>query len=96
MKGQSIQEFMDDIMSSRLVEKEFFYKGEEFMFVCDKNNDDLYSIIITSYSNENHDITIKDKSLVGLYRKFENLKIIDGKTIYELDEDIEVSCIFHN
>lgn len=98
MKGNSINEFIDDILTMGGPEKEFIFK-EKYYFLetlLDKTTN-LDCLHVYEYDNSDP----KNKRYICTYNftghsfsecfyKFEKAKIFEGLTIYQAEKDIEV------
>lgn len=98
MKGMSLDEFMDKV--SWGLEIEFKVTGSDRSYLIQgyKENN-LYYLTIDYWDKNdnpglNHDYMYFEasKSIEDRLRKFEEAKIFNGKTIYEIEADVEVIC----
>ena len=92
MKGNTIKEFMNDIYSTGGPEKEFLYKGKEYMLQCEYNFEAGFTeiIVFECFGDNNIILRCQGKTIRECAEQFEQSKIFDGKTIYEAEKDIEV------
>lgn len=101
MKGNTVNEFIDDLLTTGGPEKEFVFKNK-FYFL-----ETLYSeehgqmeLRVAEYDRTDPTNTAKDKyvktyiypgkDFAECTAKFENARIFDGRTIYEAESEIEV------
>ena len=98
MKGQSINDFIDDLISMGGPEKEFVFRNRFFfletMYREEKNMLELY---LDEYDNTNQNEKLFlvrhsfwGKNNLECVNQFEQAKIFDGSTIYEAESEIEV------
>ena len=98
MKGQTISEFIDDIISMGGPEKEFIFRNKYFfletMYRDEKNMLELY---LDEFDNTNPKSKVFlsrhsfwGKTNLECVNQFEQAKIFDGLNIYEAEHDIDV------
>ncbi len=98
MKGQSINVFIDDLISMGGPEKEFIFKNRffflEVMYRGEKNMLELY---LDEYDNTNPKEKVFvarhsfwGKSNLECVNQFEKARIFEGSTIFEAESEIEV------
>ena len=98
MKGNTIGEFIDDLLMMGGPEKEFVFRKKYYFLetTLDQSNN-CYTLCIDEYDNSNPE----NKSLLCSYNfsgcnytecvnKFEDAEIFDGMTIYRAESEIEV------
>lgn len=98
MKGNTLAEFMDDLLSMGGPEKEFVFKDRFFFLESEyRESDKILELYLDEYDNSNP----QDKVFITTHRflgrtlpecveKFENATIFYGLTIYEAEKEIEV------
>lgn len=98
MKGNTIGEFIDDLLMMGGPEKEFvFRKKYYFLEISYDSSSCNYILCIDEYDNT----TQRNRSLIHTYsfpgrdytecvNKFEDAEIFDGMTIYQAEQEIEV------
>lgn len=98
MVGNTIGNFIDDLLLMGGPEKEFVFRDKYFFLETTYNKSNCsYEICIDEYDNTNP----KKKSFVQSHRfpgkdfaecvsKFENAAIFDNMTIYQAEQEIEV------
>ena len=92
MKGNTLKEFIDDIYACGGPEKEFLYKGKKYMLQCENNpKTDLTEIyVFECFGNQKTIFRCEGKNITECADKFVKSVIIDNKTIYEAERDIEI------
>ena len=92
MKGNTLNEFMDDLYSMGGPEKEFLYNGKRYFLQCEiiPNSNFIELAIFKCFDNQEYIFKATGKSFSECAEQFEKAKIFDGKTIYEVEKDIEV------
>ena len=98
MKGNTLAEFMDDLLSMGGPEKEFVFRDSFFflesayresyktleLYLDEYDNSDPYDkVYLTTHR-------FYGKNMSECVEKFENATIFDGLTIYEAEKEIEV------
>ena len=93
MKGNTIEEFLDDILTMGGPEKEFNYKGNPYMLETDRNweTDKIELIVFECFGDENIIYKAIGDNYKELLDQFVDAKIFDGRTILEAHEDIEIT-----
>ena len=98
MKGNTINEFMSDLRYNGGPEKEFVH-GDRYYLVqaAGKEGDDKDYLTLDEFVREGDDCGeylttywFGGKTLTEAVEEFEKAGIFDGKTIYEVEKDIEV------
>lgn len=98
MRGNTLNDFMNDLLNMGGPEKEFVFR-DRFFFLeaqCQQQGNAL-ELRIDEYNNQNP----KDKAFLRSYtfcgrdfaecvEKFEKAPIFDGLTIYQAEQEIEV------
>lgn len=98
MKGNSLNEFMNDLYVNGGPEKEFTYHDQYFIIQCEATTDKSNQVLrLDAYRLQNGEagdfirtFFFNGKTLAECVEAFEKAKIFDGKTIYEAEKDIEV------
>lgn len=98
MKGNSLNDFMNDLYDNGGPEKEFTYRDQYFIIQCeataDKSNQvlrvDTYKLQVDEAGDFIKTFFFSGATLAECVEAFEKAKIFDGKTIYEAEKDIEV------
>ncbi|MBP5308960.1 MAG: hypothetical protein J6Z34_07505 [Clostridia bacterium] len=98
MKGNTLNEFINDLYTNGGPEKEFILGNKYYIIQADsKDGDDKTYLRLDEYLYENNDagkllntIWIGGTTLTECVDAFEKAQIFDGKTIYEVEKDIEV------
>ncbi len=98
MKGNNLNEFMDDLYYNGGPEKELIYQDKYYLIQCENsaNKDDHIlrvdeHILLEGEVGEHlRAILFHGRSLAESVKQFEQAKIFNGKNIYEAEKDIEV------
>lgn len=98
MKGNSLNEFMNDLYANGGPEKEFTYGDRYFILQCEAGADKNKRILrLDACKLQNGDagdyiesFFFGGATLAECVEAFEKAKIFDGKNIYEVEKDIEV------
>ena len=97
MKGNTLGEFIDDILISGGPEKEFVFRDKYYFLEANYKTKDTVELRIDEYVRREDDASnyLKSYSFIGkdLYEcvnKFESAKIFKGLNIYEAESEIEV------
>lgn len=96
MKGNTLTEFMDDLLSVGGPEKEFTFRGRHFFLETTFNRSQgRFDMCIQEYLPEGEQKNINEFHFMGktepeCVHKFEKAKIFNGLTIYEAEPEIEV------
>ena len=92
MKGNTLSQFMDDLLTSGGPEKEFTFRGRQYFmearYYADTGMTDLY---LNEYGCEpEREFAFRGADLRECVHKFEQAEVFDGLTIYEAEQEIEV------
>ena len=93
MKGNTLTEFMDDLLTMGGPEKEFLFRGRRYFMESqpyEKNLDETEFVIFECFGNQNYIFRCHGKDNEECVRQFEVAKIFDGLTIYEAESEITV------
>lgn len=102
MKGNSLQEFMDDLLTMGGPEKEFTFHGKTYFLetLLDPSSDLLDMSVDEYIDMKTQDDTGRYIDLASYHftgktqkecvEKFQNAPIFDGKTIFDAESEIEV------
>lgn len=93
MKGNTLTEFMDDLLMMGGPEKDFLFRGRRYLLESqpyEKDYSQVEFVIFECFGDENYIFRCHGKSNEECVQQFEKAKIFDGLTIYEAEEDIEV------
>ncbi len=92
MKGNTINQFIDDLLTMGGPEKEFLYKGKRYMleseFRPDINKIEIY--IFECFGEENYIFRCFGNNFSDCVEQLEKAKIFDNSTLYEAEKYIEV------
>ncbi len=89
MKGNTLSEFINDILSACGPEKEFLFKNRRY-FLDTSYEKETYELYIYEIGNNKLIFNCFGKTLADCFEKFEKAKIFNGVTIYEAEREIEV------
>lgn len=93
MKGNTLTEFMDDLLEMGGPEKDFLFRGRRYFMEAqsyENDNSQVEFVIFECFGNEDYIFRCHGKNNEECVKQFEKAKIFDGLTIYEAEEDIEV------
>ena len=93
MKGNTLTEFIDDLLTMGGPEKEYEYRGKKYMLECQPYENDatqMELVIFECFGEENYIFRCHGKNLQECVRQYEEAKIYDGRTIYEAEHEITV------
>ena len=91
MKGNDLNQFIDDLYSMGGPEKEFIYKGKSyFLESANIGNNTIEMVMFQCFGKGEYIFRCTGKDFAECARQFEKAKIFDGKTIYEVENEIEV------
>ena len=92
MKGNSLQEFMDDLLTTGGPEKEFVFRKKRYfletVYHPEKAENELSVDEIDMPKGKTY--SFRGKTIRECVDKFENAPIFDGLTVYEAESEIEV------
>lgn len=92
MIGNTLSEFVDDILTMGGPEKEFLFRGKKYMLQCQKYeaNPSLTELVIFEcFGDENYVFRCHGKDFRECFEQFEKATIFDGMTIYDAESEIE-------
>ena len=98
MKGNTINEFINDLYTNGGPEKEFVLGNKYYIIQAEsKAGDEKTYLRLDEYLYENDEagtylntFWVEGMNLTECVEAFEKAQIFDGKTIYEVEKDIEV------
>lgn len=91
MKGNDLNQFIDDLYSMGGPEKEFIYKGNSyFLESANIGNNTIEMVVFQCFGKGEYIFRCTGKDFAECARQFEKARIFDGKTIYEVENEIEV------
>ncbi len=95
MRGNTLEQFMDDLLTMGGPEKEFTYKNHRYFLetrAISETELDMYVFEIFENEEKDHEFLCHciGKDFAECVAKFEKERIFEGKTIYEAEQDIEV------
>lgn len=93
MKGNTLTEFIDDLLTMGGPEKEYVYKGNKYFLEtqpCKQDSTLIELVVFECFGEENYIFQCQGKNYAECVEQFENAKIFDGRTIYEAEDDITV------
>ena len=92
MIGNTLSEFVDDILTMGGPEKEFLFRGKKYMLQCQKYeaNPSLTELVIFEcFGDENYVFRCHGKDFRECFEQFEKATIFNGMTIYDAESEIE-------
>lgn len=91
MKGNDLNQFIDDLYSMGGPEKEFIYKGNSyFLESANIGNNTIEMVVFQCFGKGEYIFRCTGKDFAECARQFEKARIFDGKMIYEVENEIEV------
>ncbi len=97
MKGNTLGEFIDDILVSGGPEKEFVFRNKYYFLESTCKRNEGIELRIDEYDQQESDepkyiqtYRFMGKDLTECTNQFERAKIFEGLTIYEAEPEIEV------
>ena len=93
MKGNTLTEFINDLLAMGGPEKEFEYRNKKYFMQSQpyEPDDSLVEFVIYEcFGDENYIFRCHGKSTAECVEQFEVAKIFDGRTIYEAHNEITV------
>lgn len=93
MKGNTLAEFMDDLLTMGGPEKEYEYHGKNYFMEAQPYEPDTTQVefvIFECFGDENFIFRCHGKSNAECVAQFEKAKLFDGRTIYEAHDEITV------
>ncbi|MCM1577484.1 MAG: hypothetical protein NC078_01630 [Ruminococcus sp.] len=95
MRGNTISEFMNDLLTMGGPEKEFVFKDKRYFLETVYNHEkQLNEMMICEISDGQDSDSVKvsfwGKDFFECVEQFEDAKLFDGMTIYEAENEIEV------
>ncbi|MDO4177601.1 MAG: hypothetical protein Q4D21_00250 [Phascolarctobacterium sp.] len=92
MKGNSLPEFIDDLLTAGGPEKEFIFHDKRYFLETiwheDLQENEMYIFEITD--NDKIVFSCFGKNLEECVRQFEKAPIFDGLNIYQVEQEISV------
>ncbi len=92
MRGNTLTEFMDDLLTMGGPEKEFLFRGKRYFMEAQRYEEDPANgvVIFAFIGDEENLFRCHGKNNEECVRQFEKARIFDGLTIYEAESEIEV------
>lgn len=96
MKGNTLNEFMNDLLTVGGPEKEFIFREKNFFLETTQRTDShQLDLSLQEFIGNESQTTINEFHFIGntlteCVNKFEKAKIFDGMNIYEAEREIEV------
>lgn len=93
MKGNTLTEFMDDLLAAGGPEKEFLFRNRRYFMEAQpykKDPTQTEFVIFECFGNQNYIFRCHGKNNEECVKQFEKAKVFDGMTIYEAESEIEV------
>lgn len=93
MNGNTLSEFMDDLLAMGGPEKEYLFRGRRYFLQCQTYEKDpslIEMVIYECFGDENYIFRCHGKSFAECVAQFEQAAIFDGMTIYEAESEIDV------
>lgn len=93
MRGNTLTEFIDDLITMGGPEKEFEFRGRRYIMEAlpyEHDNSLTEFVIFECFGEERYVFRCHGKNNEECVRQFEVAPIFDGLTIYEAEQEIEV------
>lgn len=93
MKGNTLAEFVDDLLTIGGPEKEFLFRGKRYFMEAQMYKEDPSQtefVIFECFGDGNYIYRCHGKDFRECFEQFEKAHIFDGLTIYEAESEIEV------
>jgi hypothetical protein len=93
MKGNTLTDFIDDLLSMGGPEKEIGFRGRTYFIQSqpsEANQDLIDFVVFECFGDGNYIFRCTGKTNEECVEQFESAKIFDGMTIYEAESEIEV------
>lgn len=92
MKGNTLSEFINDLLTTGGPEKEYLYRGKRYMLECifDEATQLTELVIFQCFDDEDYVFRCKGKNFAECVEQYEKATIYDGRTIYEAEDEIEI------
>ncbi len=92
MKGNTLCEFIDDLLVSGGPEKEFEYEGKVYMLETTfDSKSELHEMVVFECTNQPTFLfQVRKKTLRECVEELESAPIFSGKTLYEVEQNITV------
>ena len=92
MKGNTLSEFMDDLLTCGGPEKEFTFRGRQYFMEARYHADTgMTELYLNEYGCEpERELAFWGADLRECVHKFEQAEVFDGLTIYKAEQEIEV------
>ena len=93
MKGNTLSEFINDVLTIGGPEKEYEYRGKRYFMESQPYELDptqVEFVIFECFGDENYIFKCHGKTNVDCVNEFEKAKLFDGRTIYEAHDEITV------
>lgn len=92
MTGNTLSQFIDDILTMGGPEKEFLFRGKKYILQSQSYNDNpklTELVIFECFGEENYIYRCHGKDFYECFKQFEKAKIFDGMNIYEAESEIK-------
>ncbi len=93
MKGCTLAEFVDNLLTMGGPEKEFLFRGRRYFMEVqpyETNPSLIEFVIFECFGDENYIFRCHGKDFRECFDQFEKATIFDGMTIYEAESEIEI------
>ena len=93
MKGNTLTEFINDLLTMGGPEKEYEYRGKRYFMESQPYKLDptkVEFVIFECFGEENYIFRCHGKNNADCVNEFEKAKLFDGRTIYEAHDEITV------
>ena len=93
MKGDTLTEFIDDLLTMGGPEKEYEYRGKRYFMESQPYELDptqVEFVIFECFGDENYIFKCHGKTNADCVNEFEKAKLFNGRTIYDAHDEITV------
>lgn len=93
MTGNTLAEFMDDLLTMGGPEKEFLFRNKRYFLqtqTYEHENTLIELVTYECFGNENYIYSCHGKTFYDCVHQFEQAPIFDNMTIYEAESEIQV------
>lgn len=90
MKGNTLEEFIDDMITMGGPEKEFIFRGKRYFLETLLPSGEEKANLYIDEIGGSLERTYTGNSYLERFQKFENDPIFDGLTLYEAEKEITV------
>ena len=93
MKGNTLSEFINDLLTMGGPEKEYEYRGKRYFMESqpyELDSTQVEFVIFECFGDENYIFKCHGKTNADCVNEFEKANLFDGRTIYEAHDEITI------